>query len=296
MRLQTFVVCLCLLVWNDSHAVQAAIIAADDFQSYGANVQVESNAGVGLNNGTGFSTAWDVSNTFRTQLTVADRTALPLVYSGTNIAIDGGSRALQISGNANGSPVVFRQFAAQPALTTIYFSFLFRTNQILDEGSTRDFIQIGLDDTGAATPNLSVIDQNGTGNDQNFAARSSSGNNHVNSGSPVNPSTTYFIVGKAWVSGVSANYNRVSLFVDPDSLSEPGVATAVSEGDAGISIVDRFSIRTVELDTGDIYLLDELRIGTSWADVITPIPEPSTWLVLFSGITILGGWFCRRPG
>ena len=70
------------------------------------------------------------------------------------------------------------------------------------------------------------------------------------------------------------NYDRVDLFVNPTSLDEPGTASATAAFDSGLSTVDDLLIRTVGLDGGDFYVIDNLRIATTFSEAIV-VPEPS---------------------
>jgi hypothetical protein len=51
---------------------------------------------------------------------------------------------------------------------------------------------------------------------------------------------------------------------------------AFSAGDSGITTVAFFTMRSSGMTAGDFYNIDELRVGTSFADVV-PVPEPGTW-------------------
>jgi len=76
----------------------------------------------------------------------------------------------------------------------------------------------------------------------------------------------------------------VSLWINPDSSTfgqappSPAI-TAVNGTDSTVGI-DRFNMRqNTAASVPEAMQWDELRIGTTWADV-TPVPEPSTWALI----------------
>ena len=77
----------------------------------------------------------------------------------------------------------------------------------------------------------------------------------------------------------ATNYDSISLFVNPDSLTEPGTASAVSSVDSGLSSLDNFVSRSAFHELNDAFQLDHIQIGTQWGDVVAPVPEPTTLLL-----------------
>ena len=51
-----------------------------------------------------------------------------------------------------------------------------------------------------------------------------------------------------------------------------GCALITKSGDTGMSSFNRFSLRTARLDGTDVYQIDNLTIGSTFADVV---PEPA---------------------
>jgi hypothetical protein len=91
--------------------------------------------------------------------------------------------------------------------------------------------------------------------------------------------------------------NSASLFVDPTPGDpEPAATLHVTTGTALTlnSGISSFFLRNNSVEP-DGMVVDELRIGTTWADV-TPVPEPST-AVLFGGaaLALLLAQRLRRP-
>jgi hypothetical protein len=88
------------------------------------------------------------------------------------------------------------------------------------------------------------------------------------------------------------NYDNVSLFVNPGSLTEPAVADAVSSVDSGIASVANFVARSAFHEPGDTFVIDQIAIGTAWSDVV--VPEPSTLALSITGLCGLSGLGRRR--
>jgi hypothetical protein len=59
------------------------------------------------------------------------------------------------------------------------------------------------------------------------------------------------------------NFDNVSLFVNPGTLSEPLVADAVSRFDSGIASVANFVARSAFHEAGDTFVIDQISIGTT---------------------------------
>lgn len=86
--------------------------------------------------------------------------------------------------------------------------------------------------------------------------------------------------------------DTISLWVNPDSStfgqSSPTTAPILTSLTGTDSIgIDRFNIRqNTAPSVPEAMQWDELRIGTTWADV-TPVPEPSTWALMTLGVAAL---------
>lgn len=68
----------------------------------------------------------------------------------------------------------------------------------------------------------------------------------------------------------------MEFFLNPTSLTEPA-PTVTDVESAGFDSFSYFTIRALGIEADDRYFFDELRIGTSFADVV--IPEPSSALL-----------------
>lgn len=233
----------------------AVPIAYDGFESYDGDVGLSGLSAGNGSTGPGGEFGW-----------TSDWTAVSGVTVG--IAAPVGQRTGQINGATNNIVAATRSFTPQTG--TVYFSVTYRAAAGL-EGS--DFLHFYLGNNTVANTNsggFGDIDTTLT----NFGARIGTGNggDTTNSLIPSIAAQTYLLVGKlSKTSG--GNYDRVDLYVNPVSTIEPVAADATDFADAGISTVSHFSVRSFNLDDGDIYQFDDVRIGTSFADVV---PEPGT--------------------
>ena len=259
------------LGWSASAG--AALVAHESFEGYTADTAVD-----GGNLGTGWTTPWSG----QPPATVVEQA---LSYSGGDITIDGGNQALQITGADTDDNMVNRSFA--PQSDTFYFSFLFQS-PTAGADTDRDFIQIWVHDGPFATSMAAAIHDQVSGDDFRFWARIAAGSG----GSEAPPPSTvvgdtYFVVGKVSKTDGSDTFNRVDVFVNPTTLSEPATSTTSHTGDTNREQMSVLGIRTALLEQEDLYFLDEFHIGSTWAAVI---PEPSSLLI----VGLLGGGLLLR--
>jgi len=261
----------------------AGLICAEGFESYAAGSQLENGAGVGGNGGTGWTGAWDVTDAYRANVTIQ---AQSLSYVGGAIQVSGGDKALRLTGfDATGANFVLATRGLPNQTGTTYLSFLFRTTSAA--GVNSDFTQFGLDPT-AGNPRASIGHNVNTAfdpDDHDFFARvTTTSGNSTFTGTPSQVNRTYFLVAKFAKTGASTNYNRVDLYVDPTTLTEPAAASATRTGDAGISSLAYFITRVAFLETTDTYFLDEFKVGDTYLSVT---PEPATLALAGLGAAVL---------
>lgn len=269
-----------------------AVIATDDFESYTAGEQVESNAGVGLNGGTGWTGAYNVADANRAGFTIIDS---GLSYSTPQFTISGGTRAMQITELPNGPTIpLTRPFPTQsgsgPAAGSLYLSFLY--NNTVDAGTTTesgdDFLQIGFNSSSTTDPRPSITDRNTT-----FQLRRTANSADSNDTGVVSQTgQTYLLVMRLDKTGTSATYNSVRFYINPQSLTEPTVADSTSTTDSGLNLTSQahFVLRQAFQELGDTYVIDNLRIATTYEEAIngTIIINPGE--VIWDGDAGDGDW------
>jgi hypothetical protein len=202
---------------------------------------------------------------------------------------------------ANGSSALLRPLgAAFGSDQPLYFSFLFRCNNA-SPLPNQDFFQVGFDGDAAASggnPRLSIgvnVISTTIPPDQpfRFFARSTTAiaSSAFDDTTDVAAGTTYFLVGR--LSGAGGNFDRVDLFVNPFTLALPVTPSATITLDSGIASVSNFYIRSAGLDSGDAYVVDELRVGRDYESVV---PEPGSAALAAAGLLMLGALRAVRAG
>lgn len=266
MRISPFIL---LLAIGGSVPLGAAVIASDDFEGKTLG-DLDGQGG-----GSGFVGIWSAD----TQVDVVSST---LSYSGGSVGANGGGQALQIAfTNADIVDNLFSRSFDSSYTGTVYLSFLFREITNPDFGT--DFIQVGFENTSPAQPLVSTLRRGGAY--QVRSGTSSPAGNTV--GTTIADFDTHLLVLKA-EKNASGTYNRISLFIDPTSLSEPGSATEQVNASSGLSTVGLLTARSAFHAAGDTVQIDNLLVGDSWADVVTAIPEPSAaLLILLAGLGLL---------
>lgn len=262
-----------------SGGASAALIASESF-SYGANVELN-----GQNGGSGWNGAW----TAVTSATHIVDPGTPLSFTNNGGTISGGDNALRLSGNNDN--VAYRGIGPVNA-DTVYISFLLRFTGNIDNN---DFAAIWFDNATSGQhstniPNIGIKGNQDGGGPKDAFARLTLGE-ETWSMMELAVDTTYLIVGELSKTGSSSSYNQFSIWVNPGAydFDTPHGSIAVTNG-----ALDAFSflgIRTANFDAGDFLLIDELRIGTTWGDVV-PAPEPGAALLL--GLGLFGASRLRR--
>jgi hypothetical protein len=257
---------------------RAQIFGYDGFEEYAAGAQLESgsngSAGTGLAGGFGWSGGYDVNNAIKSRVKAENRSSSPVVYENGGVRIHGGVRALRLWDNANGTPVLLRRLGRElPAVAgvSVWFSFLFRTNNA-DPLVDQDILQVGFDGEAMPVPGnprlsvgVSTIGTTAPRPFRFFAAADTEA--AVSDGSAgVAAVTTYLLVGCIRNNGQF--HQRMELYVNPGSLLEPRVPSAVSEAASGPAVLSRLLLRAADLDANDVYVLDELRVGFSYESVV----------------------------
>ena len=272
-----------------SGPVFATIVATDKYDAgYSAGTQVEANDGTSINGGFGF-TSQSIDDAFRANVTTSTQN---LLYSSGELLIDGGPLALTLAGvggvGANSNNLVSRSF--DPQSGTVYFSFLLRTTNLSSED---DFIQLGLSDVTTAEPKISIGAAEATSGTPPmlFFVRVPTGTgNQAFTSSPqikFEANTTYFLVGKASKTVAGGGYNQIDLFLNPSTLTEGTPTISKNVASATMTGVSNLIVRTARMESTDQYYVDDVTIGTTYADVVQ-VPEPTTPLLVVSAFVLLG--------
>lgn len=255
----------------------AALLAYEGFDYTAGNVN-------GEDGGTGWSSAW-TSSASPVYGTVV--TGTTLAYTGGSISVSGSGTALSITGGGAGA--LNRPFVGTDTGNEIYFSLLFQSVS----GSGNEFFHFYLSNDPDLNNSGGVGDFYTAASNSDFGVRVNDGSADTTVPSSISytAGTTYLLVGRLstdGTGGVSADIlDQVELWVNPTSLT-PGTADATVNASMGVALEDLvyFSTRTVNFASPDQILIDELRIGTDFASVVT-VPEPSVGMMLILGGTSL---------
>tara|TARA_B100000683_G_scaffold270898_2_gene310774 strand:+ start:1118 stop:1840 length:723 start_codon:yes stop_codon:yes gene_type:complete len=223
-------------------------IASDNFES--ATV-----AEGAISSGEGFAGSWKLMAEGKTDLTVVEKS---LTYEAGDIKVDGGSRALQYVASEDKIRVLAtRELPVQT--DTTYLSFLVQPSNSQDGN---DFFQFGFDAGKSSSPNASVVMQG------KFYPRSNTALGGAPSIGSVKQDQTYLVVLKVEHAENHANYNQVTVFVNPTSLDESANKPAVQKRNSGVSEIKRLLIRKAFTEKSDTFTIDAIRIGKSFESVL----------------------------
>jgi len=251
----------------------AALIAYDNFESYTTGQPLNGEGG-----GTGWQDDWSsVSN--------ALVTSASLTYSGGDISINGGGQAVVIDSSDNN--YFFRQFdSAGDVGDEVFFSFLLHR----DSTDSSDFLSFRVGDTSDRSNSGGM----GIYSSTNFGTRilANGSTESTNTGSTgIADDTTYFLVGRFsrdGASGGASDFDLMEMWVNPTTLDYNSLGTPDASVDFNSLVsgdLEFFGLRSVAISGTNEYLMDELRIGTSYAAVV---PEPTSAALLTGACGLLG--------
>ena len=180
--------------------------------------------------------------------------------------IDGGAEAVDVTGTQN-QPVVYRVLES-PQSSDFYVGYLLR----LVSGAWTD------------TDTLSFHVSNGGGNitTLNFGVRGTTFMVRNGTGAPLAGDTfgaaafdsTYYLVARVSKPAGSSTFDRMEVWLNPglNSSNAPDAGLTLTAS-AGLSTISHVILRAAALEGTDTVRVDELRLGTTWADMISPAPN-----------------------
>ena len=222
--------------------------------------------------GENFTQPWAVSDAVRA---LVNGVHADMGYIGGDVAIHGGNVAMQLGPDGpSGTSVYTAAYVAPISGEDIWFSLLFETAAATG-AAERDFFQLMFTTQaeGATNDTLSlVMDQVGSAHE--FIARaggstSSGTGNNVSTGFANTPGTPTFLVG-CLKPDASGAYNAIDLYANPTSIAQPQTADASASFAIAnpLKSIDKIYTRTSAWETNDSVLVDELRLGKTYQDVL----------------------------
>lgn len=239
----------------------------------------------GRSGGEGLSGSWQ-ANVGVTE--IADP-GTPLTYSAGTISLDGGNRALRLTGSQDDA--FHRTLTTAIDADSVYVSFLFRHEGVLNDN---DFLAIWHDDvaTGSHTnrPNVGIKGNRGDGSGpEDVVARIQLAGSGQAYAAALQPGQTYLILGHLTrsVPGTGNDYDRFEIWVNP-TADASGTPDLVATGAGTVASFSMIGGRTFGLDAGDVFWIDNLSYSTGTTGFATAIPEAETALLLGVGLIGLG--------
>jgi hypothetical protein len=228
----------------------------------------------GLNGGSGWGNAWtepsfgtgDPNDLVPETIQTGSLTFGSLITSGNHV-VTGGKFSYDI--RLLGSPL-------GTSGTTRYASFLIRRDTLGPDPTNNgpDYGGLVFADENA---NSLFVGKPGGGTVGNYALENNGGTGQVASSRPEVLGTTALLVVRF---DFATGNDTIRLYVNPT----PG-GTEPSVADATKTNLDLGSFEGVSISTGaaNAWSVDEIRIGNSFADVVVPVPEPTSLAFLLTG-------------
>lgn len=275
-----FFILVAIITFVNVYKSEGAYLVYEDFQSY--NLGDLNGQGSASGNWSG---NWTANTGAFTLVTVGSE--LSYSFSGNSILVQGGNVALQVYGDGTNdeSNKATRNFNTIDTTSgNVFYSFLFRYTNLSDGLGTNNYFEVGGDTGPRPLIRLGGGDANG-----DFVVEHDTNDPQV-FGSTISINTTYFVVLKVEASG--GKWKNVYGYLNPLSVtsesSEYSSSVSFLNSALNANITELF-MSTVTINSGDIALFDEFRVGTSWSDVIptetitTPNSSPTN--IKFSNVT-----------
>lgn len=234
-------------------SAHAGLLAFDSFEDYAPASNIHGQTG-----GSGWSGAWAVQNISGGSAGTSPISATSITYAHGDMILGGGN-ALRLTNTSNGTR---RNVFAAPDTSggDVYVSFIFRFSGTVFTGWQ------ALDgDPDIYNDSIALVNTNGA-----VGARVDNTTSSSAAGLVVE-NTTYFMVVQhtGWT---GSHYSTVNLWINPavgDQSASPVSATYtdVTPGDGGGSAGFLGVYVRAVMDSGESFLVDELRVGTDWASV-----------------------------
>jgi len=206
---------------------------------------------------------------------------------------DLGSNCVQDTwGVAAGS--VYNTYTAQSGVgNSVYYSFLVQCTAAPAANTYLTSLNPGTSAPNGSSDALAVY-VNTLGSGWEVGLRTDGASTVLASATPLTLNTTYLIVAE-YTFGASG-LGTANLFIDPTAGAGQPTANVTANNTTSVTSIDDVGLKAQSSAGG--FLLDNVLVGTTWADVTmaTVVPEPSTLALAGLGLLGLAARFRRARG
>ncbi len=251
-----------LLLGASSLSVQAALLAYEGFD-YSAGTLDQGSGG------TDFTTNWSGASNLGASNSNVDVTTGSLTFPTGVLYSTVGNKADDPSGDAG--------FRGIPSLAMnvdedYFVSFLWRRPTV-DNFAGLSFY---------AGSGEQIYFGSNSDNDS-FRIAQLGGNANGLAGSQL-ANTTYFVVGKIQANATGFDQAFLKAYVEGDTVEASETMSWTVTGDTSENL--NGALDRIRIDAGDAYMIDEIRIGETWEDVVSAVPEPTGSTLLAIGAAL----------